>query len=535
MELETGVQLPSPTLMEFEKFIDKNDYARRNYKRVSETMEKLPVSNTIYDYFQDMCTRNPGYFEKIQKIVDTKFTTGMGGQKCVALIPYAAFGNQSVDSLPRTVINLLSQVGFASEELSILCFGNKPPFAEFDESIRFPNSFYGRVGGFLDDIPARKESSQPRLSLIRKILFDVALTGISTNGKEDKPPFFYLCDDDVVKVPNRLLQTFEKTFAEDSLIGMIVGPGNWDNLRYPTAAFPDFYVGCELMLRLGDFNRIIFEKVSDKDQLMTFVYSLAFTKPLVANLAIKPESYLASGGLDPEMYVNIWDSLVRQVVTTSIKKTGKPGIKFLPVNPDTTVYFDSRRAIKAYVEKNTPPVAQWRDAPPAVKDATRGTTNLPILGAIPITRLNSKGRAELRDRIQDQINKTLDEFTVPAIFENEFQEFTQSVFQNIFGQGSFQLDYTYKKGCSICIATITDFKSIFKKLIGIQKNVFGKSQIIRSSSNESICDGVLIRKRSTQKIPVFDRYSALEGNSQTDDRDKKPINYIPLPIYNYKP
>jgi len=527
-----------------------NAYAARNFDRIQPLIEgrlrrgELPSDGTpleiINSYLEKQRLFYPDYFSGVEKYAAAieKMT---GREKWVVLLPFAAFGDQCVDSLNLTLSNLNGLTGFGREEIETLCFGNKPQFVpDFDQtrelvSIWQKNGGY-KINAFWGDIAAKKEKSQPRLGLIRKTLFDVALLRISQAfcNEGNELPYFYLCDDDVVKMSPTLLGRLFEYLASNKEVGLAIGPGSWENQAYPTAAFPDLLIGSLLMYKLGDFNRYILEKITagkrsglSKEQVAqinTFIYSLAFTKPLLVNMAMRAENCARFGNLDQEAYVNVLDVLARQTAYLPLGQSIL-NFAFLPLDPELTVLYDSRRALKAYFESNTPPVAQWRDAPPKVRDETRGLRfSRPIRGVIPIRALDKDQKSDLRFRIFEQTNRTLSEFTIPTIFKREFNGWCRKVLDEIFGSGNYSLLVQEVGLVTIWQIGKIEIDELLARLEKLQESL-GQGEEVTSTE-----------KVTTKGVLVFDNpppspFMAIDRLSASSSEAKKPeiIKFIPLP------
>lgn len=314
-----GANNPMWSLADTSQFLSQNPYAVRNCAGIGNRLNNEMLDGdqspnaVICSYIDSMRGNRPKYFETVKNYVDL-ITPLTGRERGVVLLSFAAYQNQVLDTLNNTLEYLVFQDGFEEGEINILCFGNKPPWLPYDASTEIVWDYMDvGVQAFWGDVEARRNKSRPRLGYIKGLLFDVSMyrlqRAVESGYYEDgRLPYFYMADDDIVSMPDFLLAEFGAFLDDNSDIDIVIGPGTWDNRSCPLEKIPDLLLGGDLMLLLGDLNRRIFDRVvgdnreelneEQRKLILEFMFSLAFTKPILVNIGLRPEALARVGGMD---------------------------------------------------------------------------------------------------------------------------------------------------------------------------------------------------------------------------------------------
>lgn len=517
--------------------------------------EGKPPVKIIGEYLTALERSNPEYFTEVQRLVDQCSPMDPRAQ-CLVLIPVVGFGGQGEESIFKT-LEVLNRQEIKKEKVEIVCFVNRPPFADFDQTAEIIRT-YSEINPELQlslmkgVIPRRKGRSRPLMGRTRALLTDAALIRIYCAFKdrpESKLPVLALADSDTENIAPKALQTFIATFEQEPNTDLIIGELRWESREYPTAFFPTLFVGDELMYQLPQCNKMALNRASKKQKLTeeevraltANVFSGSFTKGVQVNIAFRPEAYAAcGGGFDSEQDINELDFLVRIIAFSGLSK-GRCNIKAM--NGVVKVNSSSRRALLEYLEgEGRAPIQQWRGSfGLRVQDPAR-TKKPELLGIIPLEDIGERGKEDLALAIEGQINSTFEDYTIFPAVPGWYQDAISEVYIPALASiGLRPEEYsiqsrTKKDGAVQLIIAITDSAGLLKRLQDVQREKIKKMKLASRFEEvevepEQIVDGYVVTSpQEPKRWAVFDRASVIYGDDAKNRPSKIRTKILKLPI-----
>jgi hypothetical protein len=504
-----------------------SEYSQRNIERVFGDFygressglvidPLLPPTLIVQKYLEQLQKINPSYFQEVQALAD-QFPAMDPRTRYIVAMPVVGFGGQSKASILKTLQTFNNQTeldGF----VEINCFVNKPPQVEFDETTDL-------IKGYITTNPdvqvttgklevARNERSRPLMGKIRALQIDAILFRTAQSFRNNEPlPIILNADDDTEWINPYALSNYGKRFNEVPNLDLIIGELRFDSLQYPSVFLPPFFVADELMYLLPQLNKVFANQLSEKREslsetekvaFITNLFSSTFTKGLQINYAFRSEAYAKSGGaFNAEQDVNELDYMVRSIAIPAWRD-GKCNIGAL--GEEVKVLSSSRRALLEYLEgEGRAPIEQWRGAwEIRVNDPARIKQPEDLLGVIPISELSEQETQFLIPAIENQINRTLNEYKPPEFVDGWYgsalDNYLDALAEIGLERSNYDLDVLEENGADKVQIRLKGLPTALLERIKLQQEEIIKEKNLQletvNITSDQVVQGTIVRKES---------------------------------------
>lgn len=322
--------------------------------------------------------------------------------RAAVCIPVAAFGEQEINTLPRTLAELRGQRG--SVPFEIVLFLNRPHGEQRDKTARIARCEQRRMHN-LHVIEGEIPCSVLTIGHIRALMHAVVSERARRAGIANL--VHIVTDADMVRLHPYLVDAhmsrLEATGA-DACIGQL----DWDHPDLPTHEIPAVIVGAAVMRLMPKYaNKRLIEEAArgvpvDSSLLEEVVFARNFGRGVLANVSIRDEVYRRVGGYQPLAHGEDYDLMQR--VWESGRRAGHLGaLCFGWEGHGITVASSSRRALWALHAEELPATRQWDYA---------GYSGPGMHGAVP--DMNGYRAAADLGLVTRLINESLVAFPFPA-------------------------------------------------------------------------------------------------------------------------
>jgi hypothetical protein len=504
-----------------------NEYSQRNIERVFGDFYRresnglvidptLPPTLIVQRYLEQLQKISPNYFQEVRALAD-QFPNMDPRTKYIVAMPVVGFGGQSKATILRTLQTFDNQTDLDGS-VEINCFVNKPPQVEFDETADLINGFMPTnpdvkvAAGKLE--VARNERSRPLMGKIRALQIDAILFRAAQSFSNNETlPIILNADDDTEWINPDALSNYGKRFNEVTNLDLIIGELRFDSLQYPSAFFPPFFVADELMYLLPQLNKGFANQLSEKLEplsetekiaFITNLFSSTFTKGLQINYAFRPEAYAKTGGaFNVEQDVNELDYMVRSIAIPAWRDA-KCNIGAL--GEEVKVLSSSRRAMLEYLEgEGRAPIEQWRGAwEIRVNDPARIKQPEDLLGVIPISELSEQDTQVLIPALENQINRTLNEYKPPEFVDGWYGSALDNYLDALAAIGlersNYDMDVSDENGANVVQIRLKGFPVTLLNRIRQQQEQIIKEKKLQLETvginSDQTVQGTIVRKES---------------------------------------
>ncbi len=504
-----------------------SEYSQRNIERVFGDFYKressglvidpmLPPTLIVQKYLEQLQKISPSYFQEVQALAD-QFPAMDPRTRYIVAMPVVGFGGQSKATILRTLQAFDNQTDLDGS-IEINCFVNKPPQIEFDETTDL-------IKGYIPTNPdvqvtagklevARNERSRPLMGKIRALQIDAILFRTAQSFRNNETlPIILNADDDTEWINPYALSNYGKRFNEVPNLDLIIGELRFDSLQYPSVFLPPFFVADELMYLLPQLNKSFANQLSEKREPLsetdkvafaTNLFSSTFTKGLQINYAFRSEAYAKAGGaFNTEQDVNELDYMVRSIAIPAWRD-GKCNIGAL--GEEVKVLSSSRRALLEYLEgEGRAPIEQWRGAwEIRVNDPARIKQPEDLLGVIPISELSEQETQFLIPALENQINRTLNEYKPPQFVDGWYGSALNNYLDALAAIGlersNYDLDVSDENGADVVQIRLKGLPVTLLDRIRQQQDQIIKEKNLPLETvdinSDQIVQGTIVRKKS---------------------------------------
>lgn len=563
MEIQNNTeQIPKNYIVDSLLKEGQDDYFTRNLRRVMDTKKdriakglsveriyKTPIE-VVGEYLRNLERSKPTYFKEVRDLASQYPSMDIKTSSIVA-ISVVGFARQAEGTIERT-INCFDQQNLTGK-LEINCFVNRPSGVNYD---RTPDL----IEGYQPDNPnvtvvsgkseiKRKQKSRPLMGKIRALQIDAVLLRICEafrDNPEAQLPIVLMADDDTEWVNPDAVKNYTRTFETNPNIDLIIGGLRFDSKDYPSVLFPPFYVADELMYQLPQFNKSLINQLGQKQEplsanktrsALSNIFSSSFTKGLQINYSFRPDVYASVGGaFETTQDINEIDLMVRMIALPALME-GKCNIGIL--GNEVKVLSSSRRAMLEYLDGgNRAPIQHWRSDKFGIRVNDKARTKSPdILGVIPIDILNEGELSNLVQSIEQQINSTLEDYTLPQNVNGWCTEPKRVIANALESVGLNPKDYSLnvfdKNGNIAAQISLTQTpQELIRRLSALQRTALKSLGVSSKSINifpSQIEQGFVIRPKNKYTDPIIPlRDEVIYGKVEPEISNSKRIILLPL-------
>ncbi|TSC69442.1 MAG: hypothetical protein G01um101466_39 [Parcubacteria group bacterium Gr01-1014_66] len=331
--------------------------------------------------------------------------------RATVCIPVAAFDDQEVETLPRTLEQLGGQTA-SIKSFEIVLFLNRPEGESRDDTteiVKYAERHMPNLYCIDSEIPKDKVL----IGYIRALLHGVVSERARRAGLTNL--IHIITDADMVWLhPNLIHAHLDRlaTTHADACIGQL----DWDHLELPTRELPILIVGAAMMRLMPKYaNKRLIELASrgvdvDPSHLHEVVFARNFGRGVLANAAIRDQTYRHIGGYQPLAHGEDYD--IMQRIWEAGRRLGRYNtLCFGWEEHDIVVASNSRRALWAMHVEGLPMVRQWDYA------GYNGTAQCKVRNFVP--KMDVYRCEPTVELLTQQINKSLIAFPLPATLLQE--------------------------------------------------------------------------------------------------------------------